>query len=98
MSSILDALGGGAAPDPSQGGGGGGQPGAPDNPDAESDLSDAIAALHSFLQNEQDDADKSVASACLAKLQSILGNRQKAEESAAGITPAHKAMSRAYGG
>lgn len=98
MSSILDQLGGGAAAGGPAGpsGGGAGIPGQPDNPDAQQDLSDAIDALKSFLDNEEDDQDKSVAAACLAKLQTILGTRQKQDEAAAGVTPVHKAMGRAY--
>jgi hypothetical protein len=108
MSSIMDMLGagaaGGAAP-PDLGGGAaappgadpasGGQPGQPDNPDAESALQSAIDAITQFLSAEQDDQDKAVAAKCLAQLQSIFGGRQKQDEAAAGITPAHKAMGRA---
>lgn len=74
---------------------GGGVPGKPDNPDAESALQDAIDAIHAFLQAEEDDQDKATASKCLAQLQAIFGGRQKQDEAAQGITPAHKAMGRA---
>jgi hypothetical protein len=49
------------------------------------------------MSAEEDDADKAVAAKCLANLQAIFGGRQKQEESAQGITPAHKAMGRALG-
>ena len=83
------------APPPGLDGGGGGTPGQPDNPDSESALQGAIDAIHAFLQAEEDDSDKAVAAKCLAQLQGIFGGRQKEEESAQGITPAHKAMGRA---
>lgn len=86
----LDLGGGGPAP-----GGGGGTPGEPDNPDSEAALQDAIDAIHAFLTSEEDDQDKAIASKCLAQLQGIFGGRQKQEEAAQGITPAHKAMGRA---
>ena len=74
---------------------GGGRPGEPDNPDAESALQDAIDGIHAFLQAEEDDQDKAIAAKCLAQLQGIFGGRQKQDEAAQGITPAHKAMGRA---
>lgn len=109
MSNMLDALmggagaggGAGAPPAPAAAappGGGGGQPGAPDNPDAESALQSAIDGITQFLQSEEDDSDKAVAAKCLAQLQSIFGGRQKQNEAAAGVTPAHKAMGRAMSG
>lgn len=107
MSSMLDSLMGGAgaggpAPDPMSGaapGGApqsaGGTPGQPDSPDAEQALSDAIDALTQFMAVEEDDQDKAVAAKALATLQGIFGGRQKQDEAASGITPAHKAMGRA---
>lgn len=111
MSSMLDSLMGGAGaggpapapmgpsgPAPVPGGdtqGGGGTPGQPDSPDAEQALSDAIDALTQFMAVEEDDQDKAVAAKALATLQSIFGGRQKQDEAASGITPAHKAMGRA---
>lgn len=103
MSSALDALmGGGAPPMGGMGGGpaapqpqGGGTPGQPDSPDAEQALQDAIDALHAFIVAEQDDQDKAVATKALATLQGIFGGRQKQDEAAQGITPAHKSMGRA---
>jgi hypothetical protein len=100
MSSILDMLGGGQGPPPDLGSvqGGAGIPGQPDNDAAKQALAAMIQAAQDFLDAEQDDQDKSIVSACLAKLQSIKGTQQKQNEAAAGITPVHKAMSRAYGG
>lgn len=109
MSSILDALGGGAPPAPPGAGGvaqgapapapqGGGTPGQPDTPDAEQALQTALDALMSFMDMEEDDQDKAVVAKCLASLQGIFGGRQKQDEAAQGITPAHKAMGRAMSG
>lgn len=96
-------LGGPAAPAPTIqiGGGGnaggyGGQSDGPDNPNAEQDLHDAMDALQKFMQDEQDHVDKAAVAKCIAAIQNILGARQKGAESALGITPAHKAMSRSY--
>lgn len=101
--SIMDALGGlpGVGGNPSAGGPfapgqGGGTPGMPDNPDAEQALQQAIDGLHTFLSVEEDDQDKATAAKCLASLQSIFGSHQKQSEAASGVTPAHKAMGRAY--
>lgn len=91
---LLGALGGPPGGGP-PGQTGGGVPGQPDNPDSESALQQAIDAIHSFLQSEEDDQDKAIAAKCLAQLQGIFGGRQKQDESAQGITPAHKAMGRA---
>lgn len=66
--------------------------------DAEQDLHDAIDALHSFLKDDEDHIDKATVAKCVASIQNILASRQKGSESALGVTPAHKAMSRAYGG
>ena len=112
MSSALDALmggagaggpmapggpaPGGAAPGPQDAGQG--VPGQPDNPDAETALQNALDALMSFMDAEQDDQDKAVVAKCIAQLQSIFGTRQKQNEAAQGITPAHKAMGRAMSG
>ena len=82
-------------PPPPAPGGAGGQPGQPDNPDAEDALQGAIEAIQAFLAAEEDDQDKAVAAKCLAQLQGIFGGRQKQDEAAQGITPAHKAMGRA---
>ncbi len=83
--------------DPDSGGEGAGNAPGGDG-DAEQDLHDALDALHSFLQDDQDHVDKSQIAKCVAIVQGILGSRQKGAESALGITPAHKAMSRSYGG
>jgi hypothetical protein len=77
---------------------GGGQPGAPDSPEAEKFLTDAMTALQGFLGVEQDHVDKALIEKCTTIIQGLLGSRQKGAEAALGITPAHKAMSRSYGG
>jgi hypothetical protein len=74
--------------------GGGGQPGAPDSPEAEKFLDDAMTALQGFLGVEQDHVDKALVEKCTTIIQQLLAGRQKGAESALGITPAHKAMSR----
>jgi hypothetical protein len=82
-------LGGGAGADSGQSDG-------PDNPNAEQDLHDALDALQKFMGDEEDHVDKATVAKCIAQVQSILGSRQKGAESALGVTPAHKAMSRSY--
>lgn len=64
--------------------------------DAEQDLHDALDALQNFLKDDQDHVDKAAVAKCIAAIQGILGSRQKGAESALGVTPAHKAMSRSY--
>ena len=100
MGNIASLLGGGGpmggSPMGGAGGaGGGGAPGQPDSPQAEQDLQTAIRALHSFMQTEQDDQDKTVAAKCLASLQGIVGGRAAQDDAALGTTPAHKAVRRA---
>lgn len=70
--------------------GGAGIPGQPDNAQAARDLDAAINAIQSFLQNEEDEQDKSVAAQVLAKLHSIQGARAKEKDAALGVTPALK--------
>lgn len=66
--------------------------------DAEQDLHDALDSLQSFLKDDSDHVDKAQVAKCVSIVQGILAARQKGSESALGVTPAHKAMSRAYGG
>lgn len=63
--------------------------------DPEDDLKDALDALQKFMQDEDDHQEKAVIATCIANIQKLLGSRQAGAESALGVTPAHKAMSRA---
>jgi hypothetical protein len=88
--SALDMLGGMAPP-----------PG-PDSPDTggsdgdwETDLQKALAALRELEGDATDHQEASVIATCIAQLRKLTAQRQAGAESALGVTPAHKAMSRA---
>lgn len=82
---------GGGSPDagPDQGDG-------PDSNQVEELLVVAKAALQKAEAAETDHIDMQTILKCIAAIQGILASRQKGAESALGVTPAHKAMSRSY--
>lgn len=57
----------------------------------------AKAALTQAEQGEQDHVDSATILKAIQLVQGILAARQQGAESALGVTPAHKAMSRQYG-
>lgn len=63
--------------------------------DWEQDLQGAIAALRELEGDAQDHQEASVIATCIAQLRKLTAQRQAGAESALGVTPAHKAMSRA---
>lgn len=77
------------------GGSGPGGPGGGDG-DWEQDLRDALDALRALAADAQDHVEANVVDKCIAALSALTSQRQKGAESALGVTPAHKAMSRAY--
>jgi len=100
-------MGGGLPPSITIGGPGGPGPGGPspvgpnDGPgpsdgDWEQDLQDAIAALRSLVADAHDHIEANAVDKCIAALSALTAKRQQGHESALGVTPAHKAMSRAY--
>ena len=68
----------------------------PSDGDWEEDLQTALAALRSLAADAHDHVETNVVDTCIKALSGLLAGRQKAAESAYGIQPAHKAMSRAY--
>lgn len=68
----------------------------PDNAAVEQLLMVAKAALQKAEQAETDHIDMATIGKCIVAIQNILAARQKGAESALGVTPAHKAMSRSY--
>jgi len=82
---------------------GGGSPadsdsGASEKPDGdwEQDLHAALDALRTLAADASDHIEKNAIDKCIAALSSLTAQRQKSAESALGVTPAHKAMSRSY--
>lgn len=63
--------------------------------DWEQDLQQAIAALRELEGDAQDHQEASVIATCIAQLRKLTAQRQAGAEAALGVTPAHKAMSRA---
>ena len=61
-------------------------------------LRTAIDALSQYLTVEPDDIDSHAAAKVLAGLQAILAKNQKDQESATGVTPASRFLSRSMGG
>jgi hypothetical protein len=57
----------------------------------------ALAALDDYRQNEQDEIDLAEAAKIYALIQKLLAKDQQEREAAAGVTPAHKGMAKAYG-
>jgi hypothetical protein len=88
--------GGPGGPAPSIQIGGAGPSDGPDSPDVEALLQEAKAALQKAEDAESDHIDSQTILKCITAIQGILASRQKGAESALGVTPAHKAMSRSY--
>jgi hypothetical protein len=87
--------GGGPPPSPIQIGGGpeadaGGKP----DGDWEEDLRNAIDALRTLASDATDHNEMNIVDKCIAALTGLTAKRQAGAESALGVTPAHKAMSR----
>lgn len=64
--------------------------------DWEQDLQNALAALRELAADAHDHVETNIVDQCIKALSGLLAGRQKAAESAYGVTPAHKAMSRSY--
>ena len=64
--------------------------------DWEQDLQNALAALRDTAKDAPDHQEAAIIDKCIAAIQGLLAKRQAGAESALGVTPAHKAMSRAY--
>jgi len=69
--------------------------GKPDG-DWETDLQAALQALRDLASDATDHQETNVIDKCIAALSALTAKRQQGAESALGVTPAHKAMSRAY--
>jgi len=67
-----------------------------DTSDVEELLGHAKRYLLQAEDAEQDHPDKETILKCISLIQGLMSSRQKGAESALGVTPAHKAMSRAY--
>lgn len=102
---LMEALQGAQGGAPAPGGGpapsiqvGGDTPdastGKPDG-DWETDLQNALDALRELASDAQDHGETNVIDKCIAALSALTAKRQAGHESALGVTPAHKAMSRA---
>lgn len=59
-------------------------------------LRSALDALDQYRQAEQDDVDLAEAAKIYALIQKLLAKDQQEREAAAGVTPAHKGMAKAY--
>lgn len=88
---------GGAPASIQLGGPGGDQDGGAQKGDGdwEQDLQAAIQALRELEGEAEDHQEASVIATCIANLRKLTAQRQAGAESALGVTPAHKAMSRA---
>lgn len=90
----------GAAPPPSITipGGGAGPDGGDAKPDGdwEEDLHAALDALRQLASDATDHGETNIIDKCIAALSGLTSKRQAGAESALGVTPAHKAMARAY--
>lgn len=64
--------------------------------DWEQDLQAALAALRELAGDATDHIETNTIDKCIAALSALTAKRQQGAESALGVTPAHKAMSRAY--
>lgn len=60
-------------------------------------LRQALDALDQYRQAENDDIDLAEAAKIYAQIQKLLAKDQQQKEAAAGVTPAHKGMAKAYG-
>lgn len=87
-------VGGGATGD-ATGDSTGGSPTAGDG-DWEQDLQNVLADLRKLAADAQDHIEANTVDKCIAALSALTSSRQKGAESALGVTPAHKAMSRSY--
>jgi hypothetical protein len=99
VSSILSLLGAGGPGGPGPGPAGPGPGPAPSTKgdgDWEEDLHNALAALRELAGDAQDAVERNAIDKCISALSSLQANRQRGAESALGVTPAHKSMSRAY--
>jgi hypothetical protein len=106
--SALDMLTGGGSPGAGSGSNGpapsiqiGGYPsqqlGAPagkGDGDWEEDLQAALDALRALANDATDHGETNIIDKCIAALSALPAKRQAGAESALGVTPAHKAMSR----
>ncbi len=91
MSMMEQMMGGGeGAPSPPPQGGG---PGAT-TPEELAALQEASAAIQKYIGVETDEVDKAAGAKILASIHALLGGRQKEQESALGISPALKMVSR----
>lgn len=72
--------------------------GAKGDGDWEQDLQAALAALRELAGDATDHIEANTIDKCIAALSALTAKRQTGAESALGVTPAHKAMSRSYGG
>lgn len=68
----------------------------PSDGDWETDLQAALDALRELAGDAHDHVEANTVDTCIKALSGLLAGRQKASESALGVTPAHKAMSRQY--
>jgi hypothetical protein len=82
----------GGGPQDSDSGSGGEKP----DGDWEQDLHDALDALRELAADATDHTETNIIDKCIAALSGLTSKRQAGAESALGVTPAHKAMSRAY--
>lgn len=73
---------------------GGANPSPKSDGDWETDLRNALSALRTLAADAQDHQEAATVDTCIANLQKLLATRQAGAESALGVTPAHKAMSR----
>lgn len=64
--------------------------------DWEADLQKVVADLRALMGDAADHQEHAIVAQCYAQLQKLLGARQGQAESALGVQPAHKALSRAY--
>ena len=62
--------------------------------DWEEDLRNALDALRTLANDATDHGETNVIDKCIAALSGLTAKRQAGAESALGVTPAHKAMSR----
>lgn len=92
-------LGGPGPADPADPTGASPSPGSSTNDgDWEEDLQNALAALRELAGDAEDHVETNIIDKCIAALSALTAKRQQGHESALGVTPAHKAMSRSYGG
>jgi hypothetical protein len=86
--------GGGPPPSPIQIGGDSGATSGKSDGDWEEDLRNALDALRALANDAPDHVEANIVDKCIAALSGLTAKRQSGAESALGVTPAHKAMSR----